>query len=54
MPGMKMSGHMGACRVTTRRLEVMGIDKEQGLVFVKGSVPGCRTGIVYLKKFIEK
>jgi large subunit ribosomal protein L3 len=54
MPGMKMSGHMGACRVTTRRLEVMGIDKEQGLVFVKGAVPGCRTGIVYLKKFIEK
>jgi large subunit ribosomal protein L3 len=54
MPGMKMSGHMGAGQVTTRRLEVIGIDKEQGLVFVKGAVPGCRTGIVYLKKFIEK
>ena len=54
MPGLKMSGHMGACQVTTRRLEVIGIDKEMGLVFVKGSVPGHRTGIVYLKKFIKK
>jgi large subunit ribosomal protein L3 len=54
MPGLKMSGHMGACKVTTRRLEVIGIDKEMGLVFVKGSVPGPRTGIVYLRKFIIK
>jgi large subunit ribosomal protein L3 len=54
MPGLKMSGHMGAAQVTTRRLEVIGIDKELGLVFVKGSVPGHRTGIVYLKKFIVK
>jgi large subunit ribosomal protein L3 len=54
MPGLKMSGHMGACQVTTRRLEVIGVDKEKGLVFVKGSVPGHRTGIVYLRKFIEK
>ncbi|MDR2578644.1 MAG: 50S ribosomal protein L3 [Chitinispirillales bacterium] len=54
MPGLKMSGHMGACQVTTRKLEVVGIDKEAGLVFVKGSVPGCKTGIVYLRKFIKK
>jgi len=54
VPGLKMSGHMGAEQVTSRRLEVIGIDKEQGLVFVKGAVPGCRTGIVYLKKFIVK
>jgi len=54
MPGLKMSGHMGACQVTTRKLEVIGIDKEAGLVFVKGAVPGCKTGIVYLRKFIKK
>jgi large subunit ribosomal protein L3 len=53
-PGLKMSGHMGAEQVTTRKLEVVGLDKEAGLVFVKGSVPGCRTGIVFLRKFIEK
>ncbi len=54
MPGLKMSGHMGAEQVTTRRLEVVGVDKEAGLVFVKGSVPGHRTGIVYLNKFNNK
>ncbi|MDR2728768.1 MAG: 50S ribosomal protein L3 [Chitinispirillales bacterium] len=54
MPGLKMSGHMGAAQVTTRRLEVVGIDKEAGLVFVKGSVPGYKTGFVFLKKFISK
>jgi large subunit ribosomal protein L3 len=53
-PGLKMSGHMGAEQVTTRRLEVVGIDKEAGLILVKGSVPGCRSGIVYVKKFVEK
>jgi len=54
MPGLKMSGHMGAAQVTTRRLEVVGVDKEAGLVFVKGSVPGYKTGYVFLKKFIGK
>lgn len=54
MPGLKMSGHMGAAQVTTRRLEVVGIDKEAGLVFVKGAVPGYKTGYVFLKKFIGK
>ncbi|MFW6244430.1 MAG: 50S ribosomal protein L3 [Fibrobacterota bacterium] len=54
MPGLRMSGHMGAEQVTTRKLEVVGIDKEAGLVYVKGSVPGHRSGIVYLCKFINK
>lgn len=49
-PGLKMSGHYGNAQITMKRLEVMGIDKEKELVFVKGSVPGCNKGIVYIKK----
>ncbi|MDG5813745.1 50S ribosomal protein L3 [Chitinispirillales bacterium ANBcel5] len=49
-PGLRMSGHYGACAVTTKRLEVVGIDKEAGLVYIKGSVPGRNKGIVYLYK----
>lgn len=49
-PGLKMSGHYGSAQVTMKRLEVMGIDKEKGLVFIKGSVPGANKGIVYIKK----
>jgi len=40
--GKKMAGHMGDRRVTVQNLEVVGIDKERGLVLVKGAVPGAR------------
>jgi large subunit ribosomal protein L3 len=49
-PGLRMSGHMGAERVTTKNSEVVGIDKEAGLVFVKGAVPGPTRGIVVVRK----
>jgi large subunit ribosomal protein L3 len=49
-PGLKMSGHMGSIQVTSKRLEVVGIDKEAGLVFVKGAVPGPNSGYVFVKK----
>lgn len=44
--GMRMSGHYGAQRHTTKNLEVVRIDQERGLLFVKGSVPGPRGGLV--------
>jgi large subunit ribosomal protein L3 len=39
-PGKKMAGHLGAERVTTQNLLVVGHDLEEGLLLVKGSVPG--------------
>jgi large subunit ribosomal protein L3 len=44
--GKKMAGHMGDRRVTVQNLEVVGIDRERGLVLVKGAVPGTRGGYV--------
>jgi large subunit ribosomal protein L3 len=49
-PGLRMSGHMGAERVTTKNIAVFGIDKDAGLVFVKGAVPGPNQGIVFIRK----
>ena len=49
-PGLRMSGHMGSERKTTKNLEVFGIDKDAGLVFVKGAVPGRTSGIVMIRK----
>lgn len=49
-PGLKMSGHMGNEKVTTKKLEIVALDKEAGLVFVKGAVPGPNKGYVYLTK----
>jgi len=49
-PGLKMSGQYGNAQRTVRNLEVVGLDKEAGLVFVKGAVPGRASGYVYIKK----
>jgi large subunit ribosomal protein L3 len=46
---MRMSGHYGAKRHTTKNLEVMRIDNERGLLFVKGSIPGPNGGIVQVR-----
>ena len=36
----KMAGHMGDRHRTQQNLEVVRVDDERGLIFVKGSVPG--------------
>jgi len=41
IPGKKMPGHMGDRTVTTKNLEVVGIKEEQGILLIKGAVPGA-------------
>jgi large subunit ribosomal protein L3 len=48
--GMRMSGHMGTDRVTMRNLRVLGIDKDENLLVVEGSVPGPNGGYVLIHK----
>jgi large subunit ribosomal protein L3 len=48
--GMRMSGHMGHQRVTTRNLRVLGVDKEENLLVVEGSVPGPQGGYIVITK----
>ena len=38
--GKKMAGHMGAERVTVQNLTVVRTDAENGLILVRGAVPG--------------
>ncbi|MDH5433267.1 MAG: 50S ribosomal protein L3 [Gammaproteobacteria bacterium] len=38
--GKKMSGHMGAERVTTQNLSVVRVDVERNILLIKGAVPG--------------
>ena len=51
--GKKMAGHMGAARVTTQNLEVVKVDAEKGLVFIKGGVPGANGGYLIVRKAIK-
>jgi len=48
--GKKMPGHYGASRLTVRGLEVVLVDPEKNLIFVRGAVPGPRKGVVYVMK----
>ena len=45
----KMAGHLGAERVTTQNLEVVGADAERGLLLIKGAVPGADNGWVLVR-----
>jgi large subunit ribosomal protein L3 len=51
--GKKMAGHMGDERVTTQNLVVAKVDAEQGLVFIRGSVPGAKGGWVYVRDAVK-
>ncbi len=46
VPGRKMAGHMGVERVTVKNLEILKIDSELKTIFVKGAIPGNRSGKV--------
>ena len=48
--GMRMSGHMGNERVTMRNLRVLGVDKDDNLLVVEGSVPGPMGGYLVITK----
>jgi len=48
--GKKMPGHYGATNQTVKGLEVLLVDAEKNVIFVKGAVPGARNGIVYVTK----
>jgi large subunit ribosomal protein L3 len=50
MKGMRMSGHMGNARITTRNLRILGVDKEENLLVVEGSVPGPNGGYIVINK----
>lgn len=50
LKGKKMAGHMGADRVTTKRLKVALVDTELNVIGVRGAVPGPRKGIVMIRE----
>jgi large subunit ribosomal protein L3 len=51
--GKRMAGHMGDERVTVRSLDVVRIDAEEGLLLVKGTVPGGSNGLVEVRPAVR-
>jgi large subunit ribosomal protein L3 len=52
LPGMRMHGHMGLDRVTTRNLKVLRVDAENHLLVVRGAVPGPNGNYVLIRKAV--
>jgi len=48
--GTKMPGRMGAERRTVQNLRIVRIDQKKGILLVKGAVPGCRDGMVIVRR----
>ena len=47
--GQRMAGRMGGVRVTAQNVTVHAVDIDQGLILLKGAVPGPRGGLVLVK-----
>ena len=52
--GKKMAGRMGNTKVTKQNLKIIEIDKVNNLIIVKGSVPGKKNSIIYLKDSVKR
>ena len=48
--GKKMAGHMGSVRCTSRNHRLVGVDKENDLLLIKGPLPGPNGGYLMIRK----
>ncbi|MFC4001559.1 50S ribosomal protein L3 [Prauserella oleivorans] len=47
--GVRMAGRMGNNRVTTQGLRVHAVRPEDGLLLIKGAVPGPKGGLIFVR-----
>jgi large subunit ribosomal protein L3 len=47
--GMRMAGRMGVARQTTQNLTIHAIDAENGVLLIKGAIPGPKGGLVLVR-----
>jgi len=53
-PNKKMAGHLGSERVTTQNLRVVRVDETEGLILVKGAVPGHEGAWVMIRDAVKR
>jgi len=50
--GVRMAGHMGMDRVTTRNHPLVKIDKDNNLLLIKGALPGPNGALLFVRKSV--
>jgi len=53
-PGKRMAGRMGGDFVTTRNLQIIKINVPDGLIYIKGGIPGPKGGWIELRDAVRK
>ncbi|MCC6241083.1 MAG: 50S ribosomal protein L3 [Phycisphaerales bacterium] len=48
--GVRMAGHMGCDRVTSRNHPLIKIDAEKNLLLIKGALPGPNGGLLFVRQ----
>ena len=48
--GMRAGGRMGGERVTVKNLQIVKVDAEQNLIYVRGAVPGPKSGYLTIRR----
>jgi large subunit ribosomal protein L3 len=51
--GMRMAGHMGHVRQTVQNLSVFSADASQGILLIKGAIPGPKGGVVMVRSAVK-
>ena len=51
--GKKMSGHLGNVMRSIQNLEIIRIDAENGLLLIKGAIPGSKGGYIVIRPSIK-
>ncbi len=52
--GKKMAGHMGDRQRTIQNLQVVAVDEDRGLIFIKGGLPGSKGKWISIKDSVKK
>ena len=48
-----MSGHLGNVMRSIQNLEIIRIDAENGLLLIKGAIPGSKGGYIVIRPSIK-
>lgn len=48
-PGVRLPGRMGGKRVTVKNLQIVKVNEEENLIYLRGAVPGARNSYVALQ-----
>ena len=51
--GQRMAGRMGNERNTVQRLRVVRVDPDRHLLLIRGSVPGAKNGLLFVRRTVK-